>query len=401
MKVLLSAYACAPGSGSEPEVGLRALLAAAEKHDVWVLTRENNAPPLREFLQAHPLRDQIHIETLDVGGLPRRWKHEGVLGLHWYYDRWQRAALEQARALDRRIGFDVVHHVTFAAYWARASVAQLGIPAVIGPMGGGVETPLGLMGELGTRGVLDDVARRVLRRCSALRPSVGAGYRAAEVMLAQNDETAARLGAAKLTRIFPHATAVTIDSFDSFVAGDSRRTSDVVVVGRLIPWKAPLLAVRAFRHVTHATATLRFFGQGPERERVERAARRWGLADRVVFEGPVSRGETLSRVRTAGVMLHPALHDESPLAVAEALSLGTPVVALDHGGPRQIFTRWPGSPAVLVRARTPSATARELAAAVDAFLTAPPPCPSTPVRPARSFAEEITHAYEMAVASRG
>lgn len=401
MKVLLSAYACAPGSGSEPEVGLQALLAAAGKHDVWVLTRENNAPPLRDFLQAHPLRDRIHVETLDVGGLPRRWKHEGVLGLHWYYDNWQRAALERARALDRRIGFDVVHHVTFAAYWARASVAQLGIPAVIGPMGGGVETPLALMGEMGARGVLDDVARRVLRRCSALRPSVGAGYRAVDVMLAQNDETAARLGAARLTRIFPHATAVTIDALELLFSRDVPRTDDVVVVGRLIPWKAPLLAVRAFREVTHPTAMLRFFGQGPERERVERAVRRWGLDDRVVFEGAVSRAETLARVRTAGVMLHPALHDESPLAVAEALSLGTPVVALDHGGPRQIFTRWPGSPAALVRPGTPAATARDMAAAVDAFLAAPPPPPPTPVRPARSFAEEITHAYELAVASHG
>jgi glycosyltransferase involved in cell wall biosynthesis len=376
---------------------LRAALAAAERHDVWVLTRENNAPPLREFLQAHPLRDRIRIETLDVGGWPRRWKGRGTLGLHWYYDRWQRAAVERARALDRSIGFDVVHHVTFAAYWARAGVAALGRPTVIGPMGGGVEAPLGLIGEMGTMGVLADVARRVLRRGSALRPSIGAGYRAADVVIAQNDETLARLGAARLTRVFPHSTAVTIDALPD---GDLRRTSDVVVVGRLISWKAPLLALRAFRHVTHPTARLRFFGRGPERGRVERAARRWGMGDRVVFEGPVSREGLLSHVRAAGVMLHPALHDESPLSVAEALSLGTPVVALDHGGPRQIVRQWPGSPATLVAAGRPSATARELAAAVDAFLAAPPPVPTTPTRPARSFADELAHAYELAVARR-
>ena len=37
-KVLLSAYACGPGRGSEPGLGWNALVAIARDHDVWVLT---------------------------------------------------------------------------------------------------------------------------------------------------------------------------------------------------------------------------------------------------------------------------------------------------------------------------------------------------------------------------
>ena len=42
LKVLISAYACEPGKGSEPEVGWQWALQMARFHDVTVLTRANN-----------------------------------------------------------------------------------------------------------------------------------------------------------------------------------------------------------------------------------------------------------------------------------------------------------------------------------------------------------------------
>ena len=50
MKILISAYACEPNKGSEPEVGFRVVLAAARDHEVWVLTRKNNIEPLQRAL---------------------------------------------------------------------------------------------------------------------------------------------------------------------------------------------------------------------------------------------------------------------------------------------------------------------------------------------------------------
>ena len=43
LKILLSAYACEPNKGSEPEVGWQwALNLSEEGHDVYVITRTNN-----------------------------------------------------------------------------------------------------------------------------------------------------------------------------------------------------------------------------------------------------------------------------------------------------------------------------------------------------------------------
>ena len=50
LKVLISAYACEPNKGSEPEVGWQWALQMARYHDVTVLTRSNNRAGIEKEL---------------------------------------------------------------------------------------------------------------------------------------------------------------------------------------------------------------------------------------------------------------------------------------------------------------------------------------------------------------
>ena len=392
MRILLSAYACEPGKGSEQEVGLQIMLAAAQQHDVWVLTRENSISLLEEYLAQHPLRDRIHLEGIDLHGPIRRLKRTGLPGLHVYYDAWQRLAGIRAAELDRRVDFDVVHHATFATYWTRAGVSQLRKPFVWGPVGGGVSTPAPLVRELGAAGLREEALRETVRRLAVIRASHRATTRAATTCLAQNPSTARRLRNERVS-VLPNALTVRLPRMDPPEA----RGTDIAFVGRLVPWKGGHLAVRAFRHVRHLDAVLRIFGGGPDMPRVRRAAERWGLQDRVEFVGSLPRDELLRQVRRCGVLLHPALHDESPIALGEALSLGTPVVCLDHGGPAEVVRWWPTGHAALIPPSDPETTARRLAAAADAFLDQAPDPPAEPVLPVASFESSLLDVYDEAV----
>lgn len=86
--------------------------------------------------------------------------------------------------------------------------------------------------------------------------------------------------------------------------------------------------------------------------------------------------------------------------MAEALSLGTPVVCLDHGGPGQILSYWPSELTTAVPPDWPRKTVRRLAAAVDHHLSTPPPIAerSTPAR--TSFTQAVLDAYKEASESR-
>jgi len=392
MKILMSALACEPGKGSELEVGFRALLVAASRHEVWLLTNSATIPIVRRAIEKYPGADRVHFEGIYFDVDDELYPQLSTPGFHRYYDRWQRKAAIRAMELDERINFDVVHHVTLAASWTRAGATAVDKPLIWGPVGGGVETPLSLLPDLGWRGLLDEIGRVVARRLlMRIGPARLTQHRAV-VTFAQNTDTAQAIRTPGRLRVLSNATAVGIRD----IHADGRRRTDIIFAARLLPWKGGRLAVRTMRFVQHPDAVLRIFGDGPERRRIARSARRWGVADRVRFEGQVHRDELLRIVATAGIFFHPAFHEEAGLGVAEALSAGTPVVCLDRGGPPELLRQWPSVCAAAVAPDSPETTARACAAAIDRLLSSPPPVLTTARRAHTSFESELLTAYDIA-----
>jgi allantoicase len=83
MKVLISAYACEPGKGSEPGAGWEWSRAAALEHEVWVLTRTKNALAIERALANEP-HLRLHPVYIDLPAWARFWKR-GQRGVHLYY----------------------------------------------------------------------------------------------------------------------------------------------------------------------------------------------------------------------------------------------------------------------------------------------------------------------------
>src|SRR5262245_60202336 len=99
LKVLISAYACEPNKGSEPEVGWQWGLQMARFHDVMVLTRANNRPAIEkalESLRAHqPLPKFVyHDRSTFMLDMKRRSK-----AIKLYYLLWQKSARHLVRQL--------------------------------------------------------------------------------------------------------------------------------------------------------------------------------------------------------------------------------------------------------------------------------------------------------------
>jgi glycosyltransferase involved in cell wall biosynthesis len=376
-------------------VGFQAMLAAARDHDVWVLTQPDMARSLDRFLQGHPLQERIHLEAIDPPAPPPTGGVRELAKTHWRHDMWQRNAAARSLELDHHINFDVVHHVTLAAFWLRAGVAVLDKPLVWGPVGGAVTVPWPLVTELGRRGIAESGLRMLVRPIAG--KVIGSRIaNSAAVIFVQNQATAGQVRSRAGASILPNAIAVGIESMPP----PRPRTKEVAFVGRLAPWKAGRLAVRAMCDVSDPTAILHVYGSGGERESMLEAARRGGIEERVCFEGNLPRPQLLERVAHAGVLLHPALHEEASFAVGEALMMGTPVVCLDHGGPVELIREWPASPSARITPGRPGPTARAFAAAIDRFLDDPPPVPTDPIRPLDSFSDRILDAYCSAAATR-
>src|SRR5262245_50342507 len=128
MKLLISAYACAPDRGSDHGIGWNwateahrlghevcVLVCPAHRNAIAAATRED--PALREIRWLFP---ELAYWSLRQGKEPEWGRTYNLL--------WQKAALRAARALHREVGFDVVHHLTWAGIRAPTFLGSLGPP---------------------------------------------------------------------------------------------------------------------------------------------------------------------------------------------------------------------------------------------------------------------------------
>jgi glycosyltransferase involved in cell wall biosynthesis len=104
----------------------------------------------------------------------------------------------------------------------------------------------------------------------------------------------------------------------------------VAFAGRLGPQKALEIALEAVAAVPGVM--LAIAGDGPDRAKLERRARKLGLDARVRFLGSVSREGVLRLFRAADASVLSSRWENFPHTVVEALAVGSPVIATAVGG---------------------------------------------------------------------
>lgn len=110
----------------------------------------------------------------------------------------------------------------------------------------------------------------------------------------------------------------------------------VAAVGNLVPEKRHALAIEALASVPDTTLII--VGDGPERSRLECRATALGLEDRVFLLPSRRQQELVDVYSAADLMVLPSSREGWPNVILEAMACGTPVVASDVGGVREMMT---------------------------------------------------------------
>jgi glycosyltransferase involved in cell wall biosynthesis len=364
MKVLLSAYSCEPGQGSEPGVGWNLVREIAKYHQVWVLTRPDESKDIIESeLVRHPIPNLKFVYfTLPFWQDSRRWGQAGGMQLHYYL--WQIQAYFVARSLHQEIGFDVAHHVTFVKYSTPSFLSLLHIPFIWGPVGGGESAPAPFWQDFSWRNRVYEWLRILARGSGELDPLTRLTAQHSAIVYATTQDTAKRvrsLGAANIqimseSGLFQHE----IERL-SQLSPPTQSPIRFISIARLLHWKGLHLGLRAFAQAQLDDAEYWFLGKGPELKSLQSLALDLGIAHQVKFLGHLPRCEVLSKLEQSSVLVHPSLHDSGGWVCLEAMAAGRPVICLDLGGPAEQVTPQTG---FLALAHTPEQSIRDMSKAM-------------------------------------
>jgi len=289
---------------------------------------------IEEAKRCEPL-ENLHVVYVDLPDWILRRTKQGTSAQLFYYF-WQLAAYFVARRLHRRIGFDLVHHVTYAKFWAPSFVSLLPPPFVWGPVGGGESSPPGFDARYSRAGRLYERMRETARWIGETDPFVKLTARRSALALAATAESAAHMRAlgARNVRVCPAIglTQADLDCFDA-IETTGRDRVRFLSIGRLLHWKGFDLGIEAFARAGLPNAEFVIVGDGPERGRLEALVRERGIEDRVSFLGKITRDQTLKLLGSSDALVHPSLHESGGLVCLEAMAARRPVLCLDWGGP--------------------------------------------------------------------
>lgn len=150
------------------------------------------------------------------------------------------------------------------------------------------------------------------------------------------------------------------------LAPSSHDSPTILYAGRLVRWKGVEYLIKALTEVVPENTVLWVAGEGEYQPVLEQMARELGVDDRVRFLGRLGQDDLAALYRNCAMLVATSFVNETfGMALCEAMACGTPVVASDFGGFREVVVE--GETGFRVSPQDP----RDLAAKITALLASP------------------------------
>lgn len=372
LRILINAYACSPGMGSEPGMAWNWCLHLAKHAELFIVTEGEFREKIEAALPTLPQGARMHFYYNPVTEDIRRmcW-NQGDWRFYKYYKEWQRKTYLMAKDICQRQQIDVLHQLNMIGFREPGYLWKLsretGVPFVWGPIGGLKQFPLryaaGGGWKMGLKMAVKNCInilqlrydRRVdaaLRQASLLVSSIPDSYRAIKRHKRLESIVIPETGC------FPLDIKTTRN--DRFHGSTLR----IVWVGKFDFRKRIDLALRAVAAAVNPNVALSVYGTGTERQVTDAKmlAEQLGIGNQVEWMGNRPNAEVRQAMGDADLFLFTSVSEDTSTVVLEAISAGLPVVCFDCCGMSAVID---GSVGAKVPLTTPTQSVGDFAAQIE------------------------------------
>ncbi|WP_299356660.1 glycosyltransferase family 4 protein [uncultured Shimia sp.] len=306
---------------------IRAMVDTGEVSPILlVLQNPKREPVSKQFpeLEVHTWREPawlMRFERLNAMAKP---------AIPWFYRQtrqWIKARIAEGEQ------FDLIHQILPRAPRYTSRLSGLGVPYVIGPVGGAIPTPKNFKHHKST-----DPWFTKLRQLDQYRfrydVALRRGFAEADLVLGVAPYMQKVMGEMSFRRFEPFLGIGVECLAPSVKRAGTPQVLKLLFVGRAVRTKGLREAILALAQIKNRPKiTLTVIGDGPEIDVVRELAAEKGVLDRISFEGRKPRHEIEDYYQSHDVLLFPSFRESMGGVIYEAMRWGMPVITVDYGGP--------------------------------------------------------------------
>lgn len=363
LKILISAYACGPNRGSEPGMGWNFVTELSKHHNVHVITEQYE---FKASIEAYAAQNENvtninfhYIPVIKKNFLRKIWPPS----YYWFYKKWQKEAFKLAVDLDTQFNFDIVHQLNMVGYREPGYLWKIKKPFVWGPIGGLENSPWSFLPSLGFKGFVFYTFRNFInymQRLFSARPRYAVKREnMALVSATKNNALIAKSIWSKESTIISEVGQSIGNGEQTNMPRIGNDPIKIVWSGVHTPRKNLPLLLKALKNIS-IPYELHVVGEGEMTSSWKEKAIKYGI-NTIIWHGWVQKERAMQIMSEGHVFVLTSISDLTATVTLEALSLGLPIICLDHCGFTDVVTDQCG---IKITVENPKAAALELENAI-------------------------------------
>lgn len=363
LKILINAYACSPGMGSEPGMAWNWVSNLAKFCELFIITEGEFREKIEAVMADLPEAKNMHFYYNPVSEEIRTmcW-NQGDWRFYKYYREWQWKTYLMAKEIGLHEKIDVLHQLNMIGFREPGYLWKLskenGVPFVWGPVDAKDKFPVNYLTGAGLKTKLfmrlknfltmvqlkySGRVRNAARQASVVFASSSNSQRSFKKYMGIDAPLLNETGC--YVKDIPLSLCSDEDAFH------------VLWVGKMDFRKQLVLALRAVAISGNQKIRLHIIGGGKD-ESYRSLASEMGIESQCVWHGAVSHDEVQQRMQSVDVFLFTSVAEGTPHVVLEAIANNLPVVCFDTCGQGDVVNDKVGRKVAL---STPMQSAHEFA----------------------------------------
>lgn len=335
-KILLSAYACEPNTGSEHEIGWQWIKNIKNKGNiVEVITRKSNKKKILKEVKKKKINVKFHFYDLPYF-IKKFIKKKNNPYSYLYFILWQLGIYLKFRNYIQNNNFDYVHHITLGSLRFPSFLGLTNKNFIFGPISGGEYVPIRYRKHFSIKEHIKEIIRDISNFYIKFSPLLNLTFLTSKKIIVNNKHTKRLLPSIynKKIKIIPTISINAKEHNYKYKFKKINFPFRICFVGRPYGWKGIYLAIESIKKLFEKNKNIEFIIVCDKNlnSNFQHVIKKNKINNVTKIINNFSKNNLLRFFNTCDLNLFPSFRDSGGFVVLESQICNTPSLVLDISG---------------------------------------------------------------------